>query len=266
MGKSANQAVKAAGKRAAAALALVVVCASHTAAFGQTGGIVAQLSQQLSELQDTVRRLNGRLELLERRLGGAPIKPNPARAAPAQTGSPRVLAPPAATAIAPGTPAPNRGARILGQIPARNLAPDLRGSGAPQLAALRDPDLPLEKYSVAYGAILRQDYREATTAFTGFLAEYPRHDLSGNAQYWLAQSYFARGKQPQAAREFLKSYKNFPNNAKAPESLLKLGMALAALGETTQACAAFREYSGKFALEARKAGNQVAVEMRNARC
>ena len=258
------------------------------AAPGQTGGAVADLSQRLAELEDTVRRLNGRIEILQQRLGVAPGATRPqARAAPVPgpaprpvggprpaggprpIGAPRVLAPPAPApapvASAPTAPLVNQGVRVLGQIPSQSLSRDLRG-GVTVAAPAPDPDRPLEKYSAAYGLILRQDYRAATQAFTGFLDEYPRHDLSANAQYWLAESYFVRGRNPQAAREFLKSYKNFPNSSKAPDSLLKLGMALAALGEKTQACAAFREYAGKFAAESRASGDPVGVEMRNAGC
>ena len=40
---------------------------------------------------------------------------------------------------------------------------------------------------------------------------------------------------------FAQTFKKYPQSGKAPDSLLKLGMSLAALGQTADACKAFHE-------------------------
>jgi TolA-binding protein len=50
----------------------------------------------------------------------------------------------------------------------------------------------------------------------------------------------------QAADAFLKGYKTFRTGQKAPDSLLKLGMTLARLGQKDSACSAFTALDGEF--------------------
>lgn len=251
------------------------------AGSGLYGGELAALTRQIAEFEANLQNLNGRLATLKQRLRVIPGRELPnlpgepaAKPLPAPAGGPRRLTPlDAAARPAPALARPTPGVRVLGPLPASGAA-DLRAGQvlppvepiSPEAPTTLDEGRPLEIYNTAYGFILRKDYASATRAFAVFLRDFPRHDLAGNAQYWLAESYFARGKKAQAAREFLKGFKSYPNSPKAPDALLKLAISLAALGETSQACAAFREYNSKFDLEARSQGDQLAREMRNAGC
>jgi tol-pal system protein YbgF len=96
-----------------------------------------------------------------------------------------------------------------------------------------------DAYNTAFAKLKRADYKGAAADFSAFLKKYPDNALAGNAQYWLGETYYVRKDFNNAAAEFLKGYKKFPKNTKAPDTLLKLGMSLNALGNKEQACKAF---------------------------
>ncbi|MEZ0277794.1 MAG: tetratricopeptide repeat protein [Methylibium sp.] len=56
----------------------------------------------------------------------------------------------------------------------------------------------------------------------------------------------ARGDYKGAADAYLKGYKTYQKSDKAPDTLLKLGMSLAALGQKQEACSTFGELDAKY--------------------
>ncbi|MFT3730140.1 MAG: tol-pal system protein YbgF [Hyphomicrobium sp.] len=105
---------------------------------------------------------------------------------------------------------------------------------------------PKQAYETAYGYLLQRDYGSAEGAFSDFLKKFPNDSLSGNAQYWLGETYFVRGQYKAAASAFLKGYQTYGQGGKAADSLLKLAMSLDRLGQKDAACSSFSELSAKF--------------------
>lgn len=105
---------------------------------------------------------------------------------------------------------------------------------------------PKQLYEAAYGYLLQQDYGAAEAAFDDFLKRHPSDQLSGNAQYWLGETYFVRSQYKAAAAAFLKGYETYRQSAKAPDSLLKLAMSLDRLGQREAACTSYRELNTQF--------------------
>lgn len=105
---------------------------------------------------------------------------------------------------------------------------------------------PKQAYETAYGYLLQRDYGSAESAFTDFLKKFPNDSLSGNAQYWLGETYFVRGQYKSSAAAFLKGYQTYSQSGKAADSLLKLAMSLDRLGQKEAACSSFAELSSKF--------------------
>jgi tol-pal system protein YbgF len=101
-------------------------------------------------------------------------------------------------------------------------------------------------YETAYGFLLQTNYSAAEAAFDDFINRYPNDALSGNAQYWLGESFFVRGQFKQAASAFLKGYQTYGKGAKAPDSLLKLAMSLDRLGQRDAACSSFGELATRY--------------------
>jgi tol-pal system protein YbgF len=220
------------------------------------------LLQQVEQLADRVRALEGR--------GGAGPAPV-AQAAPPPTGRPAPqqrggdLAPGGfgQTTIRPGGPgAP--GAAVTDDDDSDGIGGLIRESrpgaqpGRPSVTAAAPPqtpggplppvagESPKQIYEIAYGQLLQQDYGAAESSFSEFLVRYPTDPLAGNAQYWLGETYFVRGQYKAAAGAFLKGYQQYGRSSKAPESLLKLAVALDRLGQREAACSSFGELGQKF--------------------
>lgn len=99
----------------------------------------------------------------------------------------------------------------------------------------------LADYSRAFSLLKAADYSGAGRAMRTFLREHPNDPLAANAQYWLAETYYVRGRYREAAAAFAAGYKNYPNAPKAPDDLLKLAMSLARIHQKENACVAFAE-------------------------
>ncbi len=111
-------------------------------------------------------------------------------------------------------------------------------SQSPSGAVNPTADVATATYDNAF-ALLKQDkFDPAQKEFEGFLEQYPDHPLAGNAKYWLGETHYVRGNYEIAARLFAEGYQQYPDNAKTADNLLKLGMALSALGKTQDACVA----------------------------
>jgi tol-pal system protein YbgF len=105
---------------------------------------------------------------------------------------------------------------------------------------------PDEQYQFAFDLMRQTKYADAERALSTFVDEYPDHPLAGNASYWLGETYYVRKDYNNAALTFAETFKKFPQSGKAPDSLLKLGMSLAALGETADACQALHELTARY--------------------
>jgi tol-pal system protein YbgF len=114
-----------------------------------------------------------------------------------------------------------------------------QSAAAPGGAAALPGGTPQEQYDYAFGLLRQANYAGAEQAFSAFLAAHSNHALAGNAKYWLGETYYVRGNYQQAAVTFAEGFEAYPDNSKAPDNLLKLGMSLASLGSTQDACGTF---------------------------
>ncbi len=95
---------------------------------------------------------------------------------------------------------------------------------------------PKEQYQYARNFLKVGDYDNAEKAFREFVIINPDHELSGNAQYWYAETYRIRQMYTDAATAYLEGYQKYPKSKIAPENLLKLGVSLVQMGEKDQGC------------------------------
>ena len=124
---------------------------------------------------------------------------------------------------------------------------------------------PEQVYESAYDQYTNRQFGEAEAGFRLFLSRHRDHELAGNAQYWLGETYYVQGKYKDAARNFLAGFQTYPKSARAANALLKLGMSLNKLGQKEQACGAFAEVPKKYPAAA-DARNQALREMKRAGC
>lgn len=215
-------------------------------------GKIEQLTNQVNQLSIRVDKLvsdvDFRLNALEKGGAGQP--------APGQTGAAAPDAPPgaAATATSPGAAKVPPGQQRLVLVPGPGGAP-AGGGAAPGSAAASPVTLPQgspeAQYEFAYGVLLQaqreqSDFGRAEQALRAFITANPNHRLTGNAQYWLGETYYVRRDYQDAASTFAEGLQKYPKSDKAPDNLLKLGMSLALLNHKTEACGALAELNKRY--------------------
>ena len=121
-------------------------------------------------------------------------------------------------------------------------------------------------YDAAVGLVRARQYEQAEMGLRQFIQSHPRDGRVAGATYWLGESYLGRGRNREAAEQFLKVSTDYARSAQAPEAMLKLGVSLGALGAKEQACATLAELERKFPNAGAGVRQGVAREQKRARC
>jgi tol-pal system protein YbgF len=87
------------------------------------------------------------------------------------------------------------------------------------------------KYKAAYNMFAAEKYKEARQMFGAFLKEFPNDELSDNAQFWTAETYYREKDFEGAIFEYEILLKKYPNSQKAPSALLKQGFSFIEMGD-----------------------------------
>lgn len=105
---------------------------------------------------------------------------------------------------------------------------------------------PAAVYEAAFSLVRDGSYDQAEIGLNDFLKRFPDHTLAPNARYWLGETYYVRKDYPQAARVFAEAYQQAPKGPKGPDNLLKLGLSLAGMGNTKDACIALTQLQTEY--------------------
>lgn len=250
---------------------------------GQVEGLTFQLTQMQTLLEKKQADDEFRFQQLE---GGAPAAntPPPANALPkAEDRLP--AAPPQ---VAPGQPeapvleeheAPmddlgnlgdsldpmlkNGGADVpLGQLPQGALDLQLANADPNDLAS-GDADA---QYNAAYEGILRGDYAFAEDQFRQFIDLYPQDARVADATNWLGEALLKRQAYDEAAEVLLQGFESYKTSPRAPEMLLKLGLALYGADEPEAACRTYAEIDKRYVDTPAEFRQQLAQEKARAQC
>ena len=241
-----------------------------------------QANGRIEELENAQRRLEAQLQKFRQdvefrfgdRSGGAPPESDVAEAplAPDQPGvAPRPRRSdafdPNADPNAPGAPRPlgttSPSAPLVRESPAP-LAREQPAAGAPLELGKGPPpapqpsgptivgsgvamlDQPREQFNAALQAFQAGQYPEAETGFKAFLAANPAHRLTPDAIFYIGETYLQRSRPREAAEQYLKVTTDYSKSSRAPESMVRLGQTLAALGNSEQACATLGEFGKRY--------------------
>ena len=245
---------------------------SRDAASGRNSDAATQAEIRLNEFEGLIRSLEKRIETLEndsrrdaQRLDklasdlelrlrtleqGAP--PSPPAAPPREAGA----------SIIGGTAAPDAPPRPLGTLKLGAAA-----AVPPPAAPVLPPGSAKEQYDHALTLTLKEaDYGKAGAAFRAFIDTHPKHDLTGNAYFWLGRTHFVRKDYEGASFAFADGYRKFPRGSKAPDNLYNLGMSLRELGKKREACTAFARLLDKFPKINRTLKNRVSRQQKRLKC
>ena len=197
--------------------------------------LILELLDRVEQLEAEVRYVRGELEIQrhqvellqqERVLSGSPsYRPEGAEASAG-------AAPPG-----PERPMGNHGEPGLAQPPATSTQPPATADRA--LSAQPAPNASTGSEQAEFDAALSElregRHSEATAGFQRFLSAYPSSKLAGDAQYWLGESYYI-GRNYNAAKEaFINLGLHYPQSARLPDALLKLGYIYGEQGDADRA-------------------------------
>jgi tol-pal system protein YbgF len=211
-----------------------------------------KLAEQLRKFREDVEfRLSGKGEALPAAPPSAPEPSRPQRksdafdpaADPGAPGAPRPIG--SSTASAPLTlsshaaetsplkPLPNPPA-VVKQTKADDPAPNFVPSGVPFNDAR-------EQFKAAVAAYHAGQYADAEALFRAYLDANKSASNAPDAIFYIGETYMQRSRPREAAEQYLKVSTEYAKSPRAPESMVRLGLALARLGNTEQACATFAE-------------------------
>lgn len=159
----------------------------------------------------------------------------------------------------PNAPAPNTPS-TSGQLGTINTTVDASGN------VVGAPPTPAGDYEAAFTKLRNQDYAGAQAGFDAFIKANPGNSLVPNAMYWLGETYYVRNMFPEATRVFAEAYQKYPKGAKAPDNLLKLGMALAGQGKTKDACVALGQLKKEYPAGAAPVLTRADQEVERLKC
>lgn len=126
---------------------------------------------------------------------------------------------------------------LLANVPSSGPPRSQAAGGAPAAGGVNDQ----AAYNSAFELIQNRRYDEAANAFNNFLRDHSASPLADNAQYWLAETYYVRQQFAAALPEFERVLQQYPQSAKLPDALLKVGYCNYELKQWEAARTALRE-------------------------
>ena len=103
------------------------------------------------------------------------------------------------------------------------------------------------RFGAALNLLQTGDYSAAEVAFDRWVSDFPNDPQAPVASFWLGEAQLAQGELADAAATFAGNYRSFgPEAPRAADNLLKLGTALAAMGDTSRACQTFAEMNRRY--------------------
>lgn len=151
-----------------------------------------------------------------------------------------------------------------GSLPGVEVGPP--GTDNTDVAALPPSSGPDELYRNSYELVLSGDYAMAEAGFRDHIARYPGDPRAADARYWLGEALLGQQRYREAAQVFLEANRDYPDARKAPESLLKLGISLAAMKQRDVACATLAEVSKRYPQASPAILQRAKEERANASC
>jgi tol-pal system protein YbgF len=192
----------------------------------ETDAQIAALSEKLTDLEQTLTRLNGQNETLTHDLDQARRNGDSEKAR--------------ADAL------DQRLAALEKRIADQEAAAAAVVAAAPAAAAAPASTDPTTAFKSARQLLLDGDYGAAEQAFAGYVEAFPDSAKAPEARYWLGETQFVREAYSDAAGSYLGAVRGWPQTSWAPDAVLKLSRSLVALKKPADACKTLDELTRRY--------------------
>ena len=232
----------------------------------QATGQNEQLAHRVQELSDKLDRQQKDFEyrlcaMAAQQLGATPGQPGD-QTLPCS--SPSALNAPPATSAGPAmASAPPEGGVQLGKPP--GVLGTLSTNDAVPLPPPQALSNSQPQFDAAMNLLAKAQYDDARAAFRAFADSNPKDVLAPQAVYWIGDIAYVQKDYPSAARAFAEEIKKYPTSTRAPDSMLKLGQSMIAMGQKKEGCIALGALPAKYP-NASKAIATQAAGARKAAC
>lgn len=122
------------------------------------------------------------------------------------------------------------------------------------------------QYEAGYDAIVRGDYAFAQEQFQQFIELYPDNPQAADATNWLGEAMIQQGQYDDAALLLAEGYKKYQNDRRAPDLMLKLGIALVGTQQQELACRTFVTLQNRYTDLTPAFQQRLAEEKSRAQC
>ncbi|MFY8196961.1 tol-pal system YbgF family protein [Novosphingobium sp. B1] len=203
---------------------------------------MARLTAQVEEGQNRAAKIEERLARLE-----AQAVPSEPAAAPTPAAAPVVTTQPAPKPTTAASTTTTTAPKPATTPAAKPAAPSAARVAAVQ--AIEKPstaDAGLDEYNYGYRLWEAKFFPEAQQQLQIYVDRYPKHSQISFGRNLLGRAWLDDGKPGTAAQFFLQNYLADKKGARAPDSLLFLGIAMVKLKDTEKACGAFAELAATY--------------------
>jgi tol-pal system protein YbgF len=87
------------------------------------------------------------------------------------------------------------------------------------------------QYEAAYDAFRNKSYKDAREKFEAFIKAFPKDQLTDNAHFWIAETYYGEKDFEGAILAYESFLKAYPKSKKVPAALLKQGISFFEIGD-----------------------------------
>ena len=129
---------------------------------------------------------------------------------------------------------------MIKQRVASMILPLILIAGSPSFAASPHmQDTTRRLYDRVMDEFKHRDYEAAMAGFRLFIELHGQSDLAANAQYWIGECQYRRGRYRAALKSFSEVLSTYPLSPKLPASTLKMGQTYTKLGDREKALLMF---------------------------
>lgn len=215
----------------------------------ETDAQIAALNERVSDLEQTLTRLNGQNEATNFELTKAQ------RAAAEQKAR--------ADSLEQRLAAIEKTLADLQAAATAQAATPLAGDVPPPPAPPADPAVAFKQ---AKDLLLAGDYANAEQAFAAYVNNYPDTARAAEARYWLGETQFVREAYTDAAGNYIGAIRGWPQTSWAPDATLKLARSMVALKKTAEACRTLDELAKRYPKAPAQVNSRAASTRVAAKC